>query len=237
MISFIIPAHNEERFLAATLASIRTAAASVGEAFELIVVDDESTDETADIARSANATVIPVSLRHIAAVRNAGARAASGDVLVFVDADTLVPAATLVAALAALAQGAIGGGARVRMDASAPAWVHRVWGVVSLMFSLRLAAGCFVFARRDAFDAVGGFDERLFYGEEVFLSRALSARGRFVIVREAVITSSRKFERVSLWEVIRQMVPLMTWSAMKRRHDWWYGPQRGSAKPGDDRGV
>ena len=71
MLSFIIPAHNEERFLAATLASIRAAAASAGEPFELIVVDDESTDQTASVARSQGATVVPVSLRHIAAVRNA----------------------------------------------------------------------------------------------------------------------------------------------------------------------
>src|ERR1019366_2792714 len=117
MLSFVIPAHNEERFLAKTLASVRAAATSVGEPFELIVVDDASTDRTASIARSFDAAVIPVRLRHIAAVRNAGAREARGDVLIFVDADTFVPAATLAAGLAALAQGAVGGGARVRLDA------------------------------------------------------------------------------------------------------------------------
>ena len=130
--------------------------------------------------------MIPVSLRHIAAVRNAGARAARGDVLIFVDADTIVAPATLEGALDALADGAVGGGARVRMDASAPPWVRRVWGIVSLMFWLRLAAGCFMFARRDAFDAVGGYDERMFCAEEIVLSRALGARGAFVIVREPV---------------------------------------------------
>jgi glycosyltransferase involved in cell wall biosynthesis len=232
MLSFIIPAHNEGRFLGATLAGIRSAAASAGEPFELIVVDDESTDQTASIARSQGAVVIPVSLRHIAAVRNAGARAAHGDVLIFVDADTLVPAATLAGALSALARGAVGGGARVQLDEGAPPWAHRVWGLLSLMYWLRLAAGCFMFVRRDAFDAVGGYDERVFYGEEILLSRALGRRGTFVIVREAVITSSRKFDRTSLWQVARQMAPLMTWSAMKRRHDWWYGPQRDS-KAGD----
>ena len=96
------------------------------------------------------------------------------------------------------------------------------------MFWLRLAAGCFMFARRDAFDAVHGYDERVFCGEEILLSRALKKRGTFVIVREPVITSSRKFEQITLWQVIRLMVPMMSWSAMKRRHDWWYGPQRGA---------
>lgn len=235
MLSFIIPAHNEERFLGATLASVRAAATSTGEPFELIVVDDASTDETASVARSYGAIVISVSLRHIAAVRNAGARAATGDVLIFVDADTIVPAATLAGALTALAQGAVGGGARVQMDASAPPWVHRVWGVVSLMFWLRLAAGCFMFARRDAFDAVGGYDERVFCAEEIFLSRALRARGTFVIVHEPVITSSRKFEQISMWQVIRQMFSMMTWSSIRRRHAWWYGPQRESPKPVNER--
>ena len=231
MISFIVPAHNEERFLAAALASIRAAAASAGVPFELIVVDDESTDGTADIARSCGAVVVAVSLRHIAAVRNAGARAASGDVLIFVDADTSVPAATLAGALDALARGAVGGGARVQMDASAAPWVRRVWGIVSLMFWLRLAAGCFMFARRDAFDAVGGYDERLFCAEEIVLSRALGARGRFVIVRDPVTTSSRKFEQISMWQVVQQMIPMMSRSAVMRRHDWWYGPQREPVAP------
>lgn len=226
MVSFIIPAHNEERYLGATLTAIRAAAAAAGRPFELIVVDDASTDATAGIARTHGATVVPVNVRHIAAARNAGARASRGDVLIFVDADTLLPAETLAAALEALAQGAVGGGARVQMEAGAPRWVHRIWAIVSLMNWLRLAAGCFMFARRDAFEAAGGFDERFFCGEEVFLSRALRAQGPFVIVRPTVITSSRKFEHLSLWQVVKTMVPMMSWSAIKRRQDWWYGRQR-----------
>lgn len=231
MLSFIIPAHNEERFLAATLASVRAAATSAGEPFELIVVDDASTDRTASIARSFDAAVIPVKLRHIAAVRNAGAREARGDVLIFVDADTFVPAATLAAALAALAQGAVGGGARVRLDANAPPWARRLWALVALGAWMRLAAGCFMFARRDAFDAAGGYDERVFHFEEIFLSRALKARGPFVMVREAVTTSSRKYDEISMWQFLRQAGPLViSWSALRRRHDWWYGRQRDASK-------
>lgn len=232
MLSFIIPAHNEERFLAATLASVRAAATSAGEPFELIVVDDESTDGTASIARSFDATVIPVSLRHIAAVRNAGARGARGDVLIFVDADTFVPASTLAAALAALAQGAVGGGARVRLDANAPPWARRLWALVTLAsFWLRLAPGCFMFVRRDAFDAVGGYDESVFYSEEIVLSRAVRARGPFVIVREAVTTSSRKYNEMSMWQFLRQVGPMIASpSALRRRHDWWYGRQRDASR-------
>jgi glycosyltransferase involved in cell wall biosynthesis len=233
VISFIIPAHNEERFLAATLASIRAAAVSVGESFEVIVVDDESTDGTAGIARAAGATVIPVSLRHIAAVRNAGARAARGDVLVFVDADTLVPPATFTAAFAALQHGATGGGACVQIGASAPPWARHLWAVVNTASRLLgLAAGCFMFVRREAFDAVGGFDERVFFTEEIGLSRALKKRGPIVIVRERVVTSSRKYDEMSFWQFLRQFGPLVAGrSAFSRRHAWWYGPQRQPEEP------
>src|SRR5687767_8100970 len=112
MISFIIPAYNEEALLARTLETLKESARSAldGLDHEIIVVDDASTDRTAQIAREAGARVITVEHRQIAATRNAGARSAQGDVFIFVDADTLVPASTLRAALEALRHGAIGGG-------------------------------------------------------------------------------------------------------------------------------
>jgi len=228
VISFIVPAHNEERYLDATLTAIRAAAEAAGQPFEVIVVDDASTDATADIARRRGASVVTINAHHIAASRNAGARASSGDVLIFVDADTTLPAATLAAALAALDRGAVGGGARVWLDAKAPGWARRLWVFVRFASSAGgLAAGCFMFVRRGAFEAAGEFDERLFFAEEIFLSRAMKKRGRFVILREPVISSSRKYDEISIWQFCRQIAPMMTgWSAFKRRHDWWYGRQR-----------
>src|SRR5262245_42148384 len=121
-LSFVIPAHNEEALLGETLCALRGAAEAVAEPFEIIVVDDGSTDRTAQVARSCGAAVVAVNLRQIAAARNAGARAARGDVLVFVDADTLVPAATLAEVVRRLRRGAVGGGARVRLDDGVPLW-------------------------------------------------------------------------------------------------------------------
>ena len=209
MLSFIIPAHNEVRYLDATLTAIRAAAAAAGRPFELIVVDDASTDATATIARAHGATVVSVNLRHIAAARNAGAHAALGDVLIFVDADTCYPRQRLPRR-STLRAGRRRWGARVQMETT-PALGPSHLGIVSLMNWLRLAAGCFMFARRDAFEAVGGYDERLFCGKRSSC-RALRAQGAFVIVRPTVITSARKFEHVSLWDVIKLMVPMMTWS-------------------------
>ena len=92
-ISIIVPAHNEEALLGGTLRALGRAAANLGEDCEIVVVDDGSTDRTAEIAATLGARVVRVDVRHIAAARNAGARAAIGDVFVFVDADTLVPPA------------------------------------------------------------------------------------------------------------------------------------------------
>ena len=76
MVSFIIPAHNEAAWIGRTLGAIRTAAKSVGAPYEMIVVDDVSSDETARLTKDSGASVIQVSHRQIAATRNAGARMA-----------------------------------------------------------------------------------------------------------------------------------------------------------------
>src|SRR5215212_5498497 len=102
MLSFVIPAYNEEFELGRTLASIRTAAESIGRQYEIIVVDDASTDATPRIARDAGATLVQIQRRQIAASRNAGARAAHGDILFFIDADTRISAVHIADALAAL---------------------------------------------------------------------------------------------------------------------------------------
>src|SRR5262245_46069101 len=120
MISFVVPAHNEEHYLARTLAAIHTAARDVGEPYEVIVVNDASTDRTAAIAREHGARVLDVHNRHIAATRNAGAREARGDILFFVDADTQPNPSVVRAGLRALAQGAVGGGCVFQYDGWIP---------------------------------------------------------------------------------------------------------------------
>jgi len=229
VLSFVVPAHNEEQALGATLASLETAARAIHQLSEIVVVDDASTDRTAEIARARGASLRSVNLRHIAAARNAGAAVALGDVLVFVDADTTVTGAVVAAAVAAIECGAVGGGARVKLASDSPRWARAVWAVASWYYRrLGLAAGCFLFARRDAFEAAGGFDETYFATEEIHLSRALLALGSFVVLREAVTTSGRKFQLLSAWAFAREALRLARagWVPYKSRHRWWYGPQR-----------
>src|SRR6266850_3568316 len=117
MISFIVPAHNEQACLGRTLQAIHESARVVGQPYEIIVVDDASTDATAEIARQHNARVASVNHRQIAATRNSGARAATGDRLFFVDADTTINPRAIASALRSMDRGAVGGGA--------PTWLGR----------------------------------------------------------------------------------------------------------------
>jgi glycosyltransferase involved in cell wall biosynthesis len=231
VISLVVPAHNEEALLGETLRILKAAMGAIRERFELIVVDDASTDATAMIALSHGARVVPTNRRQIAACRNAGARAATGDVLIFVDADTHVPERTMRAAVEALRRGAVGGGARLQADAQTPFWLARLTVATAAFMRLtRWAAGCFFFVRRDAFEAVGGFDERYFATEEIVLSRALKRRGRMVIVPDPVITSGRKGRLYGPWHLV-----VLGWrllrggrAALQRREglELWYDGRR-----------
>lgn len=201
MLSFVIPAHNEAGYLAATLIALGQATAEIGQQHEIIVVDDASSDATAEIATTYGAKVLRVEHRHIAATRNAGAAHAQGEILFFVDADTCIDEKVVRAALHELDSGAVGGGASVRLLGE-PAW-HLRWATASMMWTLRvakIAPGCFLYCTRTAFDAVGGFDQTLYAAEDVAISRTLAKLGRFVVLRETVATSDRKLRTFSLGE-------------------------------------
>jgi glycosyltransferase involved in cell wall biosynthesis len=231
VISFIVPAYNEERMLGATLDALHAAGHAVGEPYEVIVADDASTDGTARIARERGAVLVSTARRQIAATRNAGARAARGDWFIFVDADTVVNEAVVRAALQALRDGAVGGGAAVAFDGAVPLYARLLLPLVVRWFrAARWAAGCFLFCTRGAFAAVGGFDEAFFGAEELVMSRTLKRRGRFVILREAVLTSGRKLRTYSGLEVLVMSVRLALRGprAVQQREgmELWYGPRR-----------
>ena len=236
MISFVIPAHNEELLLPATLRSVHAAARTLDEPYEIIVADDASTDRTASLAAGLEARVVPAGRRIIAAARNAGARAAKGDMLFFIDADTQVSRELIRAAAEALRQGAAGGGAAVRMDGRVPAYGHALVFLLNKFARLAgLAFGCFLFCRRDAFEAAGGFDETLYASEEWALSRALRRQGRFVMLREKAVTSGRKLRTYSLWETLKVFGGLMLRPGNLRKRKAagiWYDPRRQDPGPG-----
>ena len=206
-LSFIIPAHNEEHELPATIAAIRRASEASPQPCEIIVVNDASTDSTAEIATGLGARVISVNRRQIAAVRNAGAQAARGEILFFVDADTQITTGQVASAVKLLEAGYAGGSARIMVDRRVPLWARiSIWLFSLVYFSSGLGVGAFIFTRRDFFEQVGGFDEQYFAGEEVYLSLALRKLGRFKILREPVITSARKVRMHSARFVLAQFL-------------------------------
>jgi glycosyltransferase involved in cell wall biosynthesis len=202
MISFIIPAHNEEGWIGRSITAIRAAMEAIGEPCEIIVVDDASTDATARVAEAHGARLVQVAHRQIAATRNSGARAARGDRFFFVDADTLANQAAIQAGLQAMHHGAIGGGCMFTFDSALPLWA-RILHPLALALSrpLKLVGGCFLFCTRAAYEAVGGFCERYYWSEELVFIKALKRWGRFVVPKQTVVTSARKLRTIAAWEV------------------------------------
>jgi glycosyltransferase involved in cell wall biosynthesis len=231
MISFIVPAYNEERLLAATLDALHAAGRAVGESYELVVVDDASTDGTALVARSHGARLVSVAHRQIAATRNSGAREANGALFIFVDADTIVNESVVRSAVEAMRDGSVGGGAGVEFDGAVPWYARLLLPVLVRVFrAAGWATGCFLFCTRSAFVAVNGFDETFFGAEELVMSRALKRHGKFVVLRQAVTTSGRKLRTHSVREmlIVIGRVAFRGPKAVKQRHgmDLWYAERR-----------
>jgi glycosyltransferase involved in cell wall biosynthesis len=232
VLSFIVPAYNEELELPATLSAIRAAANANSEPFEIVVANDGSTDATEAVAATAGARVVTINRRQIAAARNAGAREARGDILFFVDADTRISSAHITGAQGALAAGCAGGGARVNTDGVVPLWGRIFVRVFSAFYftAANLGAGAFLFTTRENFDRAGGFDEQLFAGEEIYFSQALKKLGRFRVLADPVVTSGRKLRMNSARRILGLSVGIVLRGKQgvrsRDRLDLWYDGKR-----------
>jgi glycosyltransferase involved in cell wall biosynthesis len=201
-ISVVVPAFNEEKLIVATLRAIRdaqTAFHRLGWASEVIVCDNHSTDRTAELAHAEGAAVVSEPIRQISRARNRGASAATGDWLVFVDADSQ-PSQSLFADVAVCIQDGrcVAGGAVVQLEPTEPwavRWSH-AWNWLS--HSLKWMAGSFVFCDAAVFRELGGFSEELFVSEEIEFSRRVKRwarlRGRQIVIlrQHPLRTSARK---------------------------------------------
>jgi glycosyltransferase involved in cell wall biosynthesis len=233
-VSVVVPAFNEERLLAGSLGAIREAMGAFENA-ELIVCDNNSTDRTAEIARAAGATVVFEPVNQIARARNAGAAAAGGDWLVFVDADSYPSASLFREALAAMQGGrCLAGGSTVAFETRDPLmrlWLA-LWNAVSRM--TRWAAGSFIFCEAAAFREIGGFSAELYAGEEIDLSRRLKRlarrRGREIVIlhRHPLLSSDRKARLYTVREHFAFLLKflLLGQRALRNRdtcHVWYDG--------------
>ncbi len=238
-ISIIVPAFNEGRLLGESLAQMKLAAgvfARRGWDHELIVCDNNSTDLTAEIARAAGATVVFEPVNQIARARNRGAAAATGNWLVFVDADSH-PGAELFAEVAdQISSGrCLAGGVTVTMDEK-----HLVAGIITELWNCasrmgRWLAGSFIFVETAAFRKLGGFNNELFAAEELELSRRLKklARetGRTIVIlhRHPLVTSARKMRLYTAGDHLQLLARvLFNRRALTRRESCtlWYDGRR-----------
>ena len=224
MISFIIPAFNEERLLGRTLKAIQKAAKDVDIDYELIVVDDNSSDNTGKIASDLGATVLKVNHRQISATRNSGAHIANGSLLIFIDADTVISNEILQSTMTAIDNNAIGGSAAFRFDGYIPLYGRVIQWLLYCFFRLgNVVGGSYLFCTREAFERVGGFDEILYGAEEMILSRSLKKLGRFILLKQTVLTSGRRLRIYSFWEIMRIITRLTTSGGrIKDRNAGWF---------------
>lgn len=240
LLSVVVPAYNEEKLLAGTLHAIRAGLLAAGFApgqTELRVADNDSSDATAAIAAAAGASVVHEPVRQIARARNAGARDARGDWLLFVDADTQ-PSAGLLARTRAvmLGGGCCGGGALISGRGAGPGirLAIGIWNGISRLG--RVACGAYLFCRADAFRELGGFDESLYAAEELDLSQRLKAWGRarglrFELIGDARLdTSLRKLDLYSPGELtamaLRGLLHPRRVLRERRFLDAWYDGRR-----------
>lgn len=192
-LSVILPTLNEADEIASTLRSLESAE-------EILVVDGGSRDETVALALAAaeGVEVIECDRAHRAAQMNRGAGASRGEILLFLHADTRVPAEALERLRETLAGNPdiVGGGFLRRFDSPSP-WLRatcRLADVRSRRLGLFLGDQG-IFVRRRCFLDLGGFDEEMDLGEDLDFSFRMRRTGSTVAIGPSVLSSARRFER------------------------------------------
>jgi glycosyltransferase involved in cell wall biosynthesis len=239
--SLVIPAYNEEKYLPRLLGSVSVARERwrrAPDGLEVIVADNLSTDDTAEVARTWGCHLVQVEERRIASVRNGGAAVAEGDVLCFVDADSEVHPETFNAIEDSLATGRVVAGATgVRMERWSLGIAVTYAIFMPMVWFTRMDTGV-VFCRREDFVTIGGYDERRFFGEDVQLLWDLRKLGRTRGQRLTrlrsfkALGSTRKFDHHGDWHYLSDLfalLPKMLWSPTATSdfaNKYWYGEQR-----------
>jgi glycosyltransferase involved in cell wall biosynthesis len=203
--SIVIPAHDEEKYLPACLASIEAAARPYPGNVEVVVALNRCTDGTEAIARGWGAKTVVEDARNMARIRNAGARAARGEFLLTIDADSRMSPNMLEVLDGKFSSGKyIGGGVAILPERWSLGIAASTLLLIPLAVRYRIAGGLF-WVRREDFEAIGGFDERFVSVEDVDFARRLKAYGRSKgkrfghVLGAHIVTSCRKWDQFGDW--------------------------------------
>lgn len=231
-LSIIIPAYNEELVLPETLERIGKALSVIACPSEIIVVDNDSRDKTKQVAQDFGAKVFSETEHNIGKVRNTGAENSTGDVLIFIDADTLV-AETLFQNIVVMLEDkkCFGGAVAVEYQEFKRKWMKFYlmgWAFWGKFFNM--AQGAAQFCRKSVFEKLNGYDQTIFMGEDIEfywrLSKFAKQNGGYLhfIKHPKVITSARRFDKMSLWKTFLLTHPVFIRLAWRKKSFWndWY---------------
>lgn len=233
--SILIPARNEEELLPGCLESIKVAAEPFPDQVETIVVVNRCTDRTEQIAQERGAKVVRDDSRNLARIRNAAAEAATGDIIVTIDADSRMSANMLVEIDRLLRTAKyVGGGVMVLPERWSLGIVAAGIILSVVMLRHRVSGGLFWCLRED-FKAIGGFNEGWVSVEDLDFAKRLKAHGKGkrktfkTITKAHIITSCRKFDTFGDWYLVRNpglVRRLFGGKSQKDADDFYYDVER-----------
>lgn len=217
--SIIIPAHNEEKFLPECLAAIQKSAEIADLQPEIIVVANRCHDQTIQIAKNHGCLVIENEHRNLSKIRNDGLRQARGEVILTIDADSLMSENLLSKVKLAMESGKfIGGGVNILTDRFSPGIIVSLIVLIPFLLYYRVTCGCFFF-RRDLAEEIGFFNEEMYSAEDIDFAVRLRKHGKKSglkfknLLSAHIVTSSRKFDQFGDWYAFKH--PIKTLKLLK----------------------
>lgn len=232
LFSVIIPARNEEKHLPRSLKALKEALANFQkDHWEIIVVINRCDDRTEEIARSEQCVIVSCDEKNLAAIRNTGARAAQGDILITIDADSVASPNLLTEIHRKLSDDrVIGGGVVIYPERWSLGIFLTALCLLPIALRYGISAGVF-FCRREDFFRIGGFNEAFASVEDIDFARRLKAEGKktgrkFVtLFRASITTSMRKFDTFGDWYFLRHpgvFLKLLHGNDQKLANKVWY---------------
>jgi len=237
LISVVVPTRDEEYYLPRLLSSLKASVAYAKThlnqhlSYEVIVVDNRSTDQTPDIARREGCIVVPCDAKNLSVTRNRGVRATSGEIIMTIDADSEFKTGTIYDIITAMSTGkTIGGGCLIYPERLSAGIIITFLLVYAVIWFYRINVGCFFF-RRTAFEEIGGFNEQLVSAEDIDFGRRLrrygirSSLSYAHLWKNGITTSCRKFDRFGDWYFLLRpglVIKLLRGTSQTKANQVWY---------------